>query len=340
MKSPTTRFATAAGIVLAVLTGLYLVGDPFGATVTFAKAIQPILNARAVVLDLIVGDEETSPVIHEIVVGSRIRRTISNLENMTLIIDLESARMLALDERQNTAAYVDIKGPLQERTQNYVAFLRNVITGLQDDPHIEELGEQDIDGQKAIGFVARGPQEQVTIWADPKTAVPIRIELQVGQFSAVFKSFRFDVPVEDSLISMDVPPGYTLQETSLDLSGATEENFIESLRIWAEVLLEGSFPDAVGTESAMKQVPLLGAKLGQLALSDDERTQRAMEFARGMLFFQILEVEGEWHYAGKGVKLGDAGKVILWYRPKGSETYRVVYGDLRVQDVLPEDLPK
>jgi hypothetical protein len=60
------------------------------------------------------------------------------------------------------------------------------------------------------------------------------------------------------------------------------------------------------------------------------------------LFIQLFELKGEgkWHYAGEGVKLGDAGKAIFWYRPKGSDTYRVIYADLSVKDVVPENLPK
>ena len=49
--------------------------------------------------------------------------------------------------------------------------------------------------------------------------------------------------------------------------------------------------------------------------------------------------EGSWKYLGKGVKLGDKDRIVCWYRPKGSRTYRVVYGDLSVKDVEPEDLP-
>ncbi len=60
-----------------------------------------------------------------------------------------------------------------------------------------------------------------------------------------------------------------------------------------------------------------------------------------MLFHQMLDNGGcDWHYAGAGVKLGDAEKAIFWYQPQGSDTCRVVYGDLNVKDVAPEDLPK
>jgi len=65
-----------------------------------------------------------------------------------------------------------------------------------------------------------------------------------------------------------------------------------------------------------------------------------MSFAKGMLFHQMLEGQVQWNYAGAGVKLGDAKTAIFWYQPQGSDTYRVIYGDLSVKDVVQEDLPK
>jgi hypothetical protein len=334
MKSPITKLAAAAAIIIAVLIGI----NPFKSAVTWAEVIKPILNARTVIFDVLIGDEETGTVMHEIVVGSRIRRTISNLPNMTQIIDLENGKMLVLHADDKTAVYVDIKGQLQERSKSYIEFVRKVLMELKDSPDVERLGEREIDGRKAIGFA--GPNDEVKIWADPKTAVPTRVELRLGQLFVILRNFKFDVPIEESLISMDVPPGYKSEETEVDFTKGTEQDFIESLRIWAEVLLDGKFPEAVGTENYMKQMPLLGEKLAQLNLPADEATKLGTKFPRGMFFLQLLETDGKYHYAGKGVKLGEADKAIFWYQPKDSTTYRVIYGDLSVKDVMPENLPK
>jgi hypothetical protein len=338
MKSKITRVAAAAAIIFAVLIGIHSIT---GGTVTFAQVIEPILKARTVIYDFIIGDEENNPVImHEIVVGTRIKRTISNLPGMIQIIDTEAGKMLALNDVDKTAVYVDIKGELQEKTRSYIEFVRKVLMELKDSPDVKELGEQVIDGRKAIGFSGRGNNNQeLKIWADPKTAVPIRVELRLG-FHAVFKNFQFDAHVDESQLSMKVPAGYKLEETEIDFTKGTEEDFIESLRIWAKVVLDGEFPEAVSTEQYMKTVPLLGEKLVQSGLSVDEAGKVGMNFPRGMFFLQTLEMDGKYTYTGKGVKLGDADKVIFWYRPKGSEAYRVIYGDLSVKDVSEENLPK
>ncbi len=304
MKSPITKLAAAAAIIIAVTVGILQLGS---GTVTWAKVVEPILNARTIICDMIIGNDESNPVMHEIIVGSRIRRTMSNMPNMTMVIDLDSANMLVLDSEAKTASYIDIQGELRDRTQSYVNFLRNIITKMKDNPNIEKLGEQIIDGHKAVGFTGRGPNEEVTIWADAKTALPIRIYLRVGQMCAILKNFELDAPVDDSLLSMDVPPGYTKKETQFDLGNATEQDFVESLRVWARVLGDGTFPDAIGTENAMKEMPMLGQKVGKLNLPEEQATQMGMAFGKGMLFHQIIDTRGDdWHYAGSGVKLGDA----------------------------------
>lgn len=340
MKNPITKLAAAAVVVVAALIGVHFIGNPVGATVTFAQVIKPILNARTVVLDFIAGPEGKGPVIHDIVMGNRIRRTISNMETI-MIIDLDSARMLTLDPKTKGAAYIDIQGPLQEGTKNLLEFVRKTITNLKDLP-VQELGRQNIDGRKSIGFHASGPNEEITIWADPQTAKPIRIELLLAQKSLyILKNIEFDVPVDDSLVDMEVPAGYTFSKTEVNLRDFTEQDFIEALRMWAELLLDGNFPESINVEDFLKLTPLVGEKIRQLNVSAEEGTRLGMTFGRGFIFFQQLSPYGiDWHYAGKGVKLGDANKPIFWYQPKGSQTYRVIYGDLHVEDTAADSLPK
>jgi hypothetical protein len=59
-----------------------------------------------------------------------------------------------------------------------------------------------------------------------------------------------------------------------------------------------------------------------------------------MIFLQSFETGGNWGYTGKGVKLGETEKIVLWYQLPGSNTYRAIYGDLRAADIAQEDLPK
>jgi len=45
-------------------------------------------------------------------------------------------------------------------------------------------------------------------------------------------------------------------------------------------------------------------------------------------------------YTGKGVQLGQADKPIFRFRPQGSKTYHLIYGDLTVKSLEPGQISK
>ncbi|MHC4297355.1 MAG: anti-sigma factor family protein [Planctomycetota bacterium] len=342
MKSRNTKIAAAAVIIIAVIIGVV----PSGNNVTFADVVKPLLDARTLILDVIVNmgpdiDENADPVIHDVIVDKRIRRVISTQEHLVNIFDTENAKMLTLHTEGKIAVYSDTTGVVQDTTQNYLAFLLDIITDIQNNPdfEVEELGEKEIDGQKVVGFFVR----DFEIWADAETALPVRIEGQSERLSIVFKNFQFNIPVEElePLVSMEVPEGYRLVEKSkgeeFDMGTPTEQDLVECLRIWAELLLDGNFPETIGMTELTKMLPQVEAKLGESAVSEAEGTQKGMALGKGMLFHMRLK---DGHYAGSGVRVGEADKAIFWYLPEGAETYRVIYGDLTVKDVAEANLPK
>jgi hypothetical protein len=338
MNSKWTKLAVAAAVVVAAIIGLQFVG---GSTVTFAQVIQPILSANTAILDIVMGAENpNTPVIHDMVMGSRIRRTMSNMPELVSIIDLESGKILALTENKKEATYIDLKG--LPSMPNYMDQLRNLIVKLQDSPGfvVEELGTQEIDGRKAVGFLAKHAVGEITIWADAKTGLPIRIDEKTGQLLVIAKNLQFDAPMDEAQFSMDVPAGYKLQQMELDLASGTETAFIEGLRTMAEMFGNGQFPDSVTVEDYLKQAPAIAKKCEELKLSDQEQLTLGKKMEQFLLFTRFFNGDGKWYYRGQGVKLGAAQTPIFWYRPHGSKTYRVIYGDLHVVDVAPENLPE
>jgi hypothetical protein len=344
MKNPMIKIAAAAVIIIAVLIGI----NPFSSTITFADVVKPLLNARTLILDIVVNiggsgvDEDTDPVVHDTIVDKRIRRVISVQEHVVNIYDTENAKMLTLHTEGKIAVYSDTQGLVQDITQNYVAVLRDIITDAQNNPDFEakELGEKEIDGQKCVGFVVRN----LTVWADAETGLPVRIEGNEPGLSVVYKNFQFNIPVEEleSQVSMEIPDGYNLVENlgkEFDMGTPTEQDLVDCLRFWAEDLMDGNFPETIGMTELTKILPQVEAKLAETITSAEEGTQKGMSLGKGMLFhMSILDQDN--HYAGSGVKVGEADKAVFWYLPDGSDTYRVIYGDLSVKDVAAGDLPK
>lgn len=341
MKTKLTKLAAAAVIVIAVTVGIFHFGGPFAATVSFADVVRPILNARTASLDIIIGDQGNQAVIHDDVMGSRIRRTVSGAESTDIIIDFEQQRMLALDHTNKTAVYIELGG--LPDLKNYVELLQNLIIRLQEKPDlkVENQGTQNIDGRDCLTFVAQVESETITIWADAETTLPIRIEEKTPNMQIVCDNLQFDVDFDESLFSMEVPDGYTIQDAGgIDFSQSSESAFIETLRIWAEVIEDGQFPDSINLEDIVKLGPKFDQGMKRAGLTDQEKIGVATKWGQGLVFIRFFKGQGQWHYAGAGVKLGDGNTPIFWYQPQDSETWRVIYGDLTVKDVAPEDLPQ
>jgi len=340
MKTRITKLAAAAVIIVAIMIGINsFLG--IGTPVAFADVIQPILDARTVIMDILIGPEGRQVVIHDEVMGSRIRRTVSNVQGTDIIIDLEQMKVLALTHAEKTATYAGLDG--LGKMPNYLELLQDVVARMQDKEEykVEDQGLQEIDGHDYIVFVAESDKDTITIWADPETALPVRIKQKTPNMQIICNNLQFDVALDESRFSMEVPDGYVVQQVGgIDFKKSSESDFIETLRIWAEIIEDGYFPDSINLEDIVKIGPKFDKGLKQANLTKQQETEIAMRWGQGLVFLRFFKGQGQWYYAGKGVKLGDSDTPIFWYQPKGSETWRVIYGDLTVEDVAAEDLPE
>ena len=159
------------------------------------------------------------------------------------------------------------------------------------------------------------------------------------QMQFIYTDFQFDVEMNESLFSMEIPEGYSEPaQGELSIEGSTEQDLVKTLRIWAEVILDDVFPRDFTGEVYLEDVNKNLKKF--VKLEHKEKIELAMKLQPGYIFVQLLKAENDWNYVGGNVKVGDTGSPVCWYRPTDSETYRVIYGDLSVKDVAPEDLPK
>lgn len=261
------------------------------------------------------------------------------------IFDFEQGKSLALMPEQKKAVTIDfgqLPEEMRDECRNYVAELKTMVEG-SDKP----LGEKEIDGAQVIGFEVTHRGQVMVIWADPQTGLPVLIEADLpGGMSMTMSEFVFNPELDEELFSLTPPEDYEVQEMEMPLGDVTEEDLLDGLRLLAECNDE-TFPDQpMPTPEIMKQMmKKYGKMFEEQGLSrqeaEEEGKKLGMKIARLTIFLQKDAATREtWHYAGKGVKLGDGDTAICWYRPKDSETYRVVYGDLTVQDVAPEYLPE
>ncbi|MHC4572735.1 MAG: hypothetical protein ACYS76_01155 [Planctomycetota bacterium] len=352
MKSRMTKLAAAAVIVIAVMIGLNQSIGPIGVTSTaFAEVMEPLLTARTATFKLTVKVEggPTQTADGMFMEPGRMRQ--SSPQGATTIVDLHQGKMMVLIPAMNRAIVYELVN-MQEDPGELNLFLeirRRILEAKEaEDESVEFLGEQEVEGQAAIGYHVKKAGVDITIWADAETKIPIIMENTMGPTTCTMSNIVFNVDLDKSLFSMEIPEGYTVHTLQMDGSEPTEKDLIEMFGTWAEHM-DGSFPSALEMSVTMEFVQYQQKKMIQEGQEPSEEGMMEkimgmqkimMRMQRGFTFVQELPSESDWHYAGKGLKLGESDSPIFWYRPEGSETYRVIYGDLSIEDVAPEHLPE
>jgi len=158
-----------------------------------------------------------------------------------------------------------------------------------------------------------------------------------------FENFKWNEKLDPDLFSVTPPAGYTVNEQEMDDSYEGEKNLVNALAVWAS-MSQKSFPAQIADlcEEEKVRPKLIEAynKQGDPHKEYQEALTAAGLLLDGLYFSQDMKGNGDWHYAGAGVKLGDKNTPVCWWKPEGSEKYRILYGDLRVADIDSADLPK
>jgi hypothetical protein len=280
------------------------------------------------------------------------------------IMDGEKETVLSLFPATKTAMVIELKNLPPGRENpfgNSFKALRDLVIDAQSGKaeKVERLGNETIDGRRAEGFRIQKGSHEIKVWADPDTLLPVRFEqrtMEGPEGRTVMTDFQIDVDLDDSLFSLEVPNGYSVQDTvQLDLSENPINYLAEMLKLAAEVN-EGAFPAALRGENGLdgilkRSAIVLGQKMAERIASQEGKNtpdlyrkvaiELSMKTAGTFGFLGALSAENnDWHYAGKGVKLNTPDRPIFWYkRNKDSTTYHVLYADLSVQEVPATDAP-
>jgi outer membrane lipoprotein-sorting protein len=349
MKRPIPRMVATACVV-AALAWLLWPGSNTAAA-SFEQMVDAVVSARSARFRMEVKVEGQAKQVAKVLFQAPAKyRMEMEKDNVVNISDFQAAKMLSLIPGQKTAVVFnlknvpkdagkepgkDAKGPA---ASNYFEQLRQLLGDRANLPAHERLGEKMIDGRKAVGFRIDSGIGSTTLWGDPKTGHPVRIEnvySGVPTTQTVMTEFDINVEVDPALLALDIPAGYKVQAFDIDASPARESDLVESLRVCAE-LSGGTFPDALDTQSVMKLMigTILNGKKGDKAAAVDSQKlyHESMAIGRGFQFALGLPGSAKAHYAGKGVKRGTKARPIFWYRPEGGEGYRVLDADLTVRD--------
>jgi outer membrane lipoprotein-sorting protein len=360
MKSPVTRVAVAAAVIVVVGIGIHGIG---GGTPAFADIVRPILEAHTAIFKVVTNAPDQPAIsIEGQFMDPGLGRHVMRMgdepgQETIMIMDYVNGKSLVLVPSQKVAMAIELEDrpfELEPAKINVFKVLRDRIRAAQEsgDESVQYLGESQIEGRKVIGYRLTEDGTDMTIWANVDSLLPLQVEYSmtetVGQpVTMTMMDIQFDVSLDPADFSTEVPAGYTEHTMQVDASLPTEADVVEMLALWVETT-GGKFPSSLTLEAVKEISEVLEGKLGLSAdrkpdLNDpafQEWLQTFQKINRSLIFVRALHAEADWHYAGAEVQFGDKTTPIFWYRPEGSATYRIIYADLSVLDVAPEDLPR
>ena len=349
MKSPIAKVAVAAVVVVAVVVGFNVfLGGGTGAA--FAQVVEQLHNAQTLVYSLVTmtGQDAMPTVRTDLAFKEPGLLRTSTADGYVTVVEATDAGVKGISIVPPMKEYLEFEFsfadvPDDSETGPYVSVEKLRALPAKAD---EALGRKQIDGRTLEGFRVTEGDATTTVWLDPKTGELARAEMEFAHtpgMNMIMTDFQFDVPLDDSLFHLVPPAGYTRmeQEFQVDMAEVGERDLIALLRMWSQWTTDKTFPPTlIGTE--LGKIAMQMGQEGKFADSDAagyDPSQQGQIMYRGFVFMGKLPA-GSWRYAGQNVTFGDANTPIFWYRPEGSATYRVVYADLSVLDVAPEDLPK
>ena len=316
---------TIACLVITALTWM----APGGGTSAFAveNLVNRIVSAKTARWDMVVNLPGEEPqVIKVSLMDGRCRQ---EFPTFTQILDWNSGKMLSLipDGKQAIEMTTFEDGSYSDQA-NMFANLSDGLKGAMKDPDrlVESLGEKTLGGRTVVGFRFHAVNRPIDVWADPKTELPVEIVMNVDESgtTVVLSNYEINVALDESLFSTDVPAGYTVLDEDLSAS-PDEASLLKSLRTYADIS-GGKFPEDLsptGTTDAMADyVEAVFEQLDEIPTNGElsqELTEKIVQFNHGFSFVTVLAArsDSDVHYNGKGARLNDVDRPILWYRPEG-----------------------
>ena len=372
MKSPMTKFAVAAVVVIAVIIGV----NPFGNSKTsllWADVAERFESVPFFHLTIYLGYNNSGEAKKIEIWKSEDSHVRAHEENKVIFADFSNkeTNIVAFDRvtRQpiNNMGYVSMI--LKELCSEGRFSLDTIINIIPSEDGITSVETADTAASKetvVFEIKHKSTPEWISIWALRSSKLPVRMCFHDPRNNE-HGDFFFDYSEQKDAKFFD-PDAFTNRvqkqpDQSFSKNVFNEQEIIDVLRRWT-ILSGGPFPSSLDIQTIKDIDPNADISFLYNGLKDlngainfetpyatfdrdnppsQDEINKYFDSVLSVLsgrFQEVLAEMTDWHYAGQGVKLGDAKTAILWYRPNGSEKYRAIYGDLSAKDVKPENLPK
>jgi len=210
MKSSITKIATAAVIIIAVSIGIHLLGD--GSSVAWSQVVEQLNNYTKYKCRQRVVREEGPQIPTMQVYHLNLQQRRQEVEDGSIhIIDLRSENPITVElyPNQKKAVVTHILGFGPKKDPDIIDMVKRF-----EQQSTERHGTKHLNGKTLQGFRHK-PNEynDFTVWVDPKTKLPVEIELKhpMAKQTIYMDQFAFDFKLDESAFNTDVPDGYEVK---------------------------------------------------------------------------------------------------------------------------------
>lgn len=212
-----------------------------------------------------------------------------------------------------------------------------------------------IDGVQAEGIATDGPEigmgmfekAEGKLWVDAATKLPIRMEITgtlpdgKGTIEMSMGNFDWSNKLDPAIFAVNIPDDYKPMGGVVTMGTPGDEALLKGLATYAE-MFDGKYPKALNMATLTQDTAkALGTKMGATKSTTvpDGMMQKMMDIQLAAQSYSKLATEGKSpEYFGETVTAADADKVLLRWK-SGEGKVKVVYGDLKVEEVADTNAP-
>lgn len=219
MKNPMIKLAAAAVITIAVILGIHFLDRALVSTgwAEICKNVQQSSTISFAVYRELAGTNKLQGRIYE-KDGHLVRAEFDYLGLFrpcnAMLMDKQAGRVIWMDTQRKMAWKDTIEQPPA------FSSMYDLFKNFRNTPgsSLQELGECQQNKQRLLGFTLSTKDEYLghmdyTLWIDPNSMLPVRIERQSNSEKEIFKDFIFDKRLDGSLFDFE-PEGYQFDQLS------------------------------------------------------------------------------------------------------------------------------
>lgn len=349
MRSRTTKFATAAVIIIAVLIGIHqFSGSIDGASVVWASVVKNVEQAKTVSFRLktsMTGMPDSEIMVYDSSeYGSRMDvygdgKIVTRIygpkgENVSIMIIPEAKRYT------RTSFTEEERQQMRKREKDPREFVKLFLS-----VDHTELGRKTINGIKVEVLEVDSPKvgggmfESAIgrLWVDVKTDLPVRMEIEgvsAGgkiQTKMVMDEFKWNEELDASEFEPNIPSDYILQAET-KMPDINEDKMIEGLRFFAE-LTGGRYPGSLASMTAQHELQEAWQQKYKRAPTNEELEKFYSLNAACRFYADLVEENKEAEYHGDKVTADDLDDELMRWKISDNQ-HRIIYGDLRVETIV------